>query len=1236
MSTFLQWNCRGIRTSIEDLQTIAASKSPVIICLQETKLPPDAPFFLKGYTILRKDTDYTSVSHGGVLIAASHEIPVKQIPLRSELQAVAARVKLGQREVSVCSIYLPPGIDFPATQLGLLVSELPPPFLLLGDFNAHNMLWGCATSNTRGRQLERVINQENMCILNTGSPTHFSLPSGRQSALDLSFSSPELASLVDWSVSKDPMGSDHFPIFLGFIEGAILGTRTRRWNFRKADTHRFRAYLENFFTNMLGQPPLTVEQFSAVLRDAAFECIPLTSGKPHRPPVPWWTEECRTAIRCRRRAYKQFKRNSTETNLFAYRQARAACRRTIRQAKRKAWRDYVGKLNRCTPLSHVFAQIKRIEGKSASTPLPVLCMGGRELMDPVEVGNEFGNAFARRCRSLRDDQEFMQRKTSAEKRRVEFNTSEDLSYNKPFSSAELDTAIRSLRSVAEGPDRIHNDMFKLFPQVASDALLATLNVTWMAGQYPSAWREATVIPILKPGKTGSDPLHYRPISLTSCFCKLLEKMVNVRFTWFLESHRIFNNDQCGFRKHRSTVDHLTRLDTDVRCAFRERRHVGAIFFDVFAAYDTVWRHGILLKARQYGLRGQMGFFIQNFLTDRTFRVRIGNLYSNVFYQEEGIPQGSVMSVGLFALAINDVTDALPPIIKNSLFVDDVGIWTTSATAPSLSRQLQLAVNGLERWSSRNGLMFSSEKTVGVHFCRRRRKCPEPVVRLRGSPIPFQGKAKFLGVTFDNRLTYKAHLENLSEKCLKTLNCLKCVSRTSYGADRRTLMLLYRSLIRSKMDYACFVYDSASPSVKKRLDVIHNSAIRIATGAFRTTPTASLLVEANEPPLALRRRLLGQRYAHKLAQFPSHPTYRSVFSNRIRALFHGTQKNLPLAVRVKTFSDESGIKRRSIVQSEISDIPPWELVLPESDTSLARRPKTEKSAVEMSQLGLELIASYQDRVAVYTDGSKTESGVGCAFVIGTATRSFTLPSLASVFTSELVAIYKALCFLETCEETQYTIFTDSLSSIQAISNFNSDNDLIRKILRHTTFLSPAGKHITLCWIPSHVGLTGNEAADSAAKRATTKQCTRWVPIPATDTYPHISIHLHKEWQRHWSANTQSKLFTVKPEIGDWPTSSRQCRREEVALCRLRTGHTLATHRYLLCGDTRPLCRRCGSALSVRHVLVSCRRYARERREHFGVRQRVFTLADLIGRDSDMVGLVLSYLKTIGFTIIYEPG
>lgn len=749
--------------------------------------------------------------------------------MRADVQAVAVRSHLGRRQVTLCSVYLAPGCVFPTLELRRLVAELPAPFLLLGDFNAHHTNWGCDNTDTRGRLLESLLNDESLCLLNTGAKTHFTLPSGQTSALDLSICSPQMMQYLTWSVDDDPCGSDHLPVWLHYKDGAVLGSRPPRWLLRRADWGQFEEEVE--LAVRWRQPeerPMSVDEFTEMIVQSAGQSIPKTSGAPRRPPVPWWTKACRDAIRTRRRAYRAFDRCSTLDNLIAFRQARASARRVILEAKRRSWREYVGGLNRSTRTSEVWDRIKRIGGRHCSKPLPVLRVHGHDVFHPADVANEIGRALAERCRGGGADPEFVRHKTRCERSPVNFYTSEQHSYNEVFTMAELRSAISSLRSVSEGPDEVHNDMLRHLPHCAVETLLTMFNAIWTRGEFPLAWREAIVIPLCKPGKSGLNPLDYRPISLTSSLCKLLEKMVNLRLTWFLEKNNVFDNAQCGLRKNRSTVDHLLALDTAVRVAFRERRHVGGVFFDIEGAYDTTWRHGILLKAFGQGIRGRMGVFLQNYLDDRFFRVRVGKHFSDRFLQVNGVPQGGVLSVTLFAIMINDVVDRLPRSVGRSLFVDDLAIWCKASSAISMERQLQLAVGRLEKWSLANGFRFSTSKTVACHFCRSRRGCPALSVQLYGKLIPSEPVVRFLGLQFDKRLTYRDHFKSLREKCFKSLNVLKCVAGTSYGADRVTLLRLYRSLIRSKLDYACFVYDSACDSSKRTLDTVHNSALRIAT------------------------------------------------------------------------------------------------------------------------------------------------------------------------------------------------------------------------------------------------------------------------------------------------------------------------------------------------------------------------------------------------------------------------
>ena len=164
-----------------------------------------------------------------------------------------------------------------------------------------------------------------------------------------------------------------------------------------------------------------------------------------------------------------------------------------------------------------------------------------------------------------------------------------------------------------------------------------------------------VIPILKPGKDKNCPSSYRPISLTSVLCKVMERMISRRLVWYLEKHSLLTPQQCGFRQGRSSTDHLVALEDAIQNAFLSGQYLAAVFFDIEKAYDTAWRRGILNTLKEWGIEGNMLAFVQNFLSNRSFFVRVGTAMSSRCVLENGVPQGSVT---LFAVAINNIVQSV--------------------------------------------------------------------------------------------------------------------------------------------------------------------------------------------------------------------------------------------------------------------------------------------------------------------------------------------------------------------------------------------------------------------------------------------------------------------------------------------------------------------------------------------------------------------------------------------------
>ena len=177
--------------------------------------------------------------------------------------------------------------------------------------------------------------------------------------------------------------------------------------------------------------------------------------------------------------------------------------------------------------------------------------------------------------------------------------------------------------------------------------------------------------------TKGDPGNYRPIALTSCVCKAMEKVVNLRLTKVLKQKNIIKPTQAGAEKGKSTLEPLISIKEHIRRAFRQRRATIAIFFDIERAYDCTWKHPILRTLKNGGIKGQMAQFIQNFLSERHFQVKINDTLSNKHVQTNGIAQGSVLSCTLFKLAINSIVKDLPANVRNSLFMDDFCLYITA-------------------------------------------------------------------------------------------------------------------------------------------------------------------------------------------------------------------------------------------------------------------------------------------------------------------------------------------------------------------------------------------------------------------------------------------------------------------------------------------------------------------------------------------------------------------------------
>ena len=469
--------------------------------------------------------------------------------------------------------------------------------------------------------------------------------------------------------------------------------------------------LENISEDILGEAD-PLHSLAKHITKAANECIPRATTIPKKS-NPWFDEECREALKAKRALDKRIwhSRWLRGETISAFRRSQAKARRLFNQKKRQSWAEYVSKLSAKTPIKQVWDRVRKISGKNICPPKQYLNgKNGTTITDTQDIPNEHAAVFTDNSSSAHYSATFSAIKEQEERVKIDFTSDNTEVYNKPFGLRDLRRSIMKVKPRAPGPDGIHNNLLRHLPEDT----LKILNKIWISADFPQQWRAATVIPIPKPNKDHTDPLSYRPIALTNCLCKVLERMINARLIWYLEKHRILDRSQCGFRKHCSTTDHMVSLERYLRDAFAQRQQAVGLFFDLEKAYETTWQYGIIRDLHRIGLRGRLPVFVSGYLRDRRIRVWIGTTLSDEFYPEEGVSTGGVLAVTCFGLKINELPSCIAKDNFKALFVDDLEICFRGRSLDTIEGHLQQAVNTIQEWATRNGFRFAAYKCKVIH------------------------------------------------------------------------------------------------------------------------------------------------------------------------------------------------------------------------------------------------------------------------------------------------------------------------------------------------------------------------------------------------------------------------------------------------------------------------------------------------------------------------------------------
>ena len=639
--------------------------------------------------------------------------------------------------------------------------------------------------------------ENNIVVLNDGTGTRLNPINMETSSIDLSLVNTSIGPHCTWYVDqKSTHGSDHFVVNIKISYKPMIYSNqynSLKWNYKNADWKGFTNACDiKFSCNMVSDNiQETNTTLTKELINIAGDYIPVKkfNNKNQKPCVPWWDQNCTKLVRQRNNARNRASHTGRGEDFKNYKEKEKLCKKLLHDTQQTNWENYCNSLNNNSNLSQVWYNVIKMLGHAPSKKeIPTL----KQNDVPYESSTDKSNLFAENFSKVSSTDNYSSQ-FKIHKQQVENNDHNNITdhfnnnsncYNDTFTLQEMQDAIADTNNSAPGKDRLSYNMFKHLSEKTLSIFLLFINKIWFLQEIPKDWKHSIIIPIHKTGKNPSDPLSYRPISLTSNLNKIMEKMVNNRLQWYLEKHKLYNPNQSGFRKNRNTMEQCIRLENDIQKSFVNKYITVGVFIDFQKAFDMLWKHGLLQKMVSLNIYGNMLSYVNGYLSNRTLQVRINNTCSDTYIVQNGTPPGSCISPTLFNIMVND----LPSCIKNcemSQFADDGAIWKSGPNLKHLQNKIQQDLDNINKWCSTWGFLLSPNKTVGIIFSRKQ-KLGKLVLKIGTHILEIVKEVKFLGIIFDCRLTWLNHIQYIHTKCIKILNCMRLLTGTKWGANSYTL------------------------------------------------------------------------------------------------------------------------------------------------------------------------------------------------------------------------------------------------------------------------------------------------------------------------------------------------------------------------------------------------------------------------------------------------------------------
>lgn len=811
------------------LKSNILESKPHIIAITESwthKDMTEAELKIEGYEIVgRSDREDTINGRGGGVLLYSNLPNISAVSLQTAFHQILA-VKLsnvGEDDLNLQVVYRSPNSsDLNNKNLLKHMSNLSKNTIVIGDFNCPEINWDTLTVKAPEDSISQGllnVSQDKFLEQYVNFPTNFTPQKNEtitETCIDLILTdNPDIVANVK---SAGHLAKSKHAIIEAELMIPTSQNETTELvpDFGKADFEVIRNALALIrWEEELDE--LSTERSWELFKDKVYKVmensIPKKKRRISNRPL-WMNQNIMRAIRKKRRVWKWYCTTRDYQDYLSYQKVCASATKVVRKAKRRLERklakniksnpkSFYKYLNSCTKTRSKVGPLKDTNG---------IVQTDDEVMTDI-LNTAYSSVF-----TVEDTSQFPE---------VEQLYQGDSPLTDTFLGPEV--VLKKINALdpnkTPGPDKFHPKFLKEVGDILSVPLSIIFTKSLRERVVPRDWRTANVVSIFKKGDRTSAS-NYRPISLTSVVCKMLESILKDAIMEHLLENELLRSSQHGFMPLRSCLTNLLEFLEEVTKLVDAGHQVDLMYLDFSRAFDKVPHRRLLMKVQSLGIRGNMAGWIEAWLDDRQQRTVLNGRFSDWKDVTSGVPQGSVLGPCLFIIYINDIEAAIDTIMLVKKFADDT---KACGVADKLEdcENLQEQVDKLYQWSMDWQMLFNKEKCKVIHVGGNSLRYD---YKLGPDSLIKADSEKDLGVYIHETLCPSMHIAEAVKTANKKLGQL--IRAVSYR-DRFNFVTLYRSHVRCHLEYCVQAW---SPWLKKDielLEAVQKRAVRCIQGLSGT-------------------------------------------------------------------------------------------------------------------------------------------------------------------------------------------------------------------------------------------------------------------------------------------------------------------------------------------------------------------------------------------------------------------